>query len=77
MASSYGGSISNEDSTNSYFSSEAGEGRSVSAKEEVREKLRQDVEDFINAGGHIEEAAMGVSSDPPKKPESNYGRRPI
>ena len=74
---SYGGSISHEESKNSFFSYEDGECGSVSAKDDIRKKLNDDVEEFLKTGGRIEYVDMGITSDPPKKPESNYGRRPI
>lgn len=74
---SYGGSISPEESRNSFFSYEGADAPSVSAKEEVRKKLNEDIEAFLKQGGQIQHVDMGIVSDPPKKPESNYGRRPI
>ncbi|MBV1871317.1 MAG: hypothetical protein KUG83_02105 [Gammaproteobacteria bacterium] len=74
---SYGGSISPEESKNSFFSYEGEEGNNVSAKSDVRQKLSADVEAFLKLGGEIKHVSMGVTSDPPKRPESNYGRRPI
>lgn len=70
-------SIDFEESTQSYFSYEHEEMPSVSSKEGIRKKLQDDVQDFLKAGGRVNYIRMGVISDPPKKPESNYGRRPI
>ena len=74
---SYGGSINSEETKNSFFSYEGEEGNNVSVKDDIRRKLSDDVEEFLKTGGRIEHVDMGITSDPPKKPESNYGRRPI
>jgi len=74
---SYGGSISSEETKNNFFSYEGEEGNSVSVKDDIRRKLSDDVEEFLKTGGRIKHVDMGITSDPPKKPESNYGRRPI
>ncbi|MBL4607169.1 MAG: hypothetical protein JKY01_04995 [Pseudomonadales bacterium] len=73
----YGGSISPEESKNSFFSYEGEDSNNISAKDDVRKKLNDDIDEFLKAGGLIEAVGMGITSDPPKKPESNYGRRPI
>ncbi len=70
-------SIDFEENTQSFFSYEHEEMPSVSSKEDIRRKLKDDVEEFLKAGGRVSYIQMGVISDPPKKPESNYGRRPI
>ena len=74
---SYGGSISPEDSKNSFFSYDGESENNLSVKDDIRQKLNDDVEEFLKTGGRIEHVDMGITSDPPKKPESNYGRRPI
>lgn len=71
------GSLNLEESTQSYFSYDSEDLPSVSAKEEIRRKLKEDMDEFLKAGGRVQHLEMGVISDPPKKPESNYGRRPI
>ena len=42
-----------------------------------RERLASDVEAFLNSGGSIREVNAGERADPPKRPESNYGRGAI
>ena len=49
----------------------------VSAKADVRDQLADDVERFLKHGGGIEEVPRDFRADPPKKPESNYGRGSI
>ncbi len=55
----------------------AEESLSVEAREEVREQLDRDVAAFLQAGGKIQEIEPNVTADPPRKPTSNYGSRPI
>ena len=47
------------------------------AKQDVRGQLADDVERFLRDGGGIEEVPRNFRADPPKKPESNYGRGSI
>ena len=49
----------------------------VAAREDVRKRLAADVEAFLKRGGSIQDVAQDVRADPPKKPESNYGRGSI
>lgn len=51
--------------------------RSVSSRERLRGQLCADVEAFLARGGKIEQVEPHVTSDPPKKPDNNYGSRPI
>lgn len=50
---------------------------SPEAREEQRDQLANDVEQFLKAGGKVAEVAKGERADPPKKPENNYGRGSI
>jgi hypothetical protein len=50
---------------------------SPAAKEAQRQRLASDVEAFLKRGGSIESVPQDVRADPPKKPESNYGRGSI
>lgn len=47
------------------------------ARESERARLAGDVEAFLSSGGRIREVAIGERADPPKRPESNYGRGAI
>ena len=47
------------------------------AKELERKRLQADVEAFLAAGGTISRVDANIVSDPPKRPESNYGGQPI
>jgi hypothetical protein len=50
---------------------------SVTAREPVRSQLAADVEAFLAQGGNIEEVPKDYRADPPKRPESSYGRGSI
>lgn len=54
-----------------------GRDRTVSSREMERRRLQEDMERFLKAGGKITQVDPNVRMDPPKKPESNYGSRPI
>lgn len=50
---------------------------SLTSREDARRKLQEDMEKFLNSGGAIKQIDSDVRADPPRKPESNYGSRPI
>lgn len=50
---------------------------SVEAKQKERDALAKAMEDFLNRGGKVQEIEPNVVADPPKKPDSKYGSRPI
>ena len=50
---------------------------SVSAREPVRNRLAADVEAFLKRGGKVKEVPRDYRADPPKRPESTYGRGSI
>lgn len=66
----------NEDSGN-IITFDDGRDRSLSSREAERQKLQQDMERFLNGGGQIQQIDKDVRMDPPRKPETNYGSRPI
>jgi hypothetical protein len=49
----------------------------VMAREPVRSQLAADVEAFLARGGNIQEVPRDFRADPPKRPESSYGRGSI
>ena len=51
--------------------------RTVESRRRLRDMLNTQIEEFLANGGQIEEVPSNVTADPPKKPESNYGNRPI
>ena len=50
---------------------------SVEAKQKERDALAQAMEEFLSRGGRVQEIEPNVVADPPKKPDSKYGSRPI
>jgi hypothetical protein len=50
---------------------------SVEAKQKERDALARAMEEFLSRGGKVQEVDVNVVADPPKKPESKYGSRPI
>jgi len=58
-------------------SSEEGVMRSIASRKKLRNKMDADVEAFLRGGGQISEIEDNVMADPPRKPQSNYGSRPI
>ncbi len=50
---------------------------SLVVKEHERKRIESDVEAFLAAGGKIQSIENNVVSEPPKKPESAYGSKPI
>jgi hypothetical protein len=49
----------------------------VAGRQKVREKLAKDVEAFLAKGGRIQEVDANITADPPVRPTSEYGSRPI
>ena len=58
-------------------SAEEGVLRSIASRKKLRSKVDNEVESFLNSGGSINEIEPNVMADPPRKPTSNYGSRPI
>ena len=56
---------------------EPAEERTVESRKKLRASLEAQVEAFLKKGGKIETVDTNVTSDPPKKPSSEYGNRPI
>lgn len=49
----------------------------VSSKEALRRQLEEEMARFLAQGGKIKEIPPDVTTDPPQKPVSNYGSKPI
>lgn len=49
----------------------------LNGKKRVRNQLEADIEVFLANGGSIESVDTNVTADPPTKPVSRYGGRPI
>ena len=54
-----------------------GRDRTISSRAAERQQLEEDMARFLSKGGTIQEIDRDVRMDPPKKPQSNYGSRPI
>lgn len=50
---------------------------SVSSKEALRRQMEEEVARFLAKGGKVQEIPPDVQADPPQKPVSNYGSKPI
>ncbi|MGH8492436.1 MAG: hypothetical protein ACRERR_04950 [Moraxellaceae bacterium] len=53
------------------------ESLTVSSKEAIRRQLEEEMERFLAKGGKVQEIPPDVTADPPQKPVSNYGSKPI
>lgn len=49
----------------------------VSSKDALRRQLEEEMERFLAKGGKVQEIPPDVTADPPQKPVSNYGSKPI
>lgn len=49
----------------------------VSSKEALRRQLEEEMQRFLAKGGKVQEVPPDVTADPPQKPVSNYGSKPI
>ncbi|NNM51192.1 MAG: hypothetical protein HKM02_03055 [Pseudomonadales bacterium] len=56
---------------------EEAEQLTVSAKDALRRQMEEQIQKFLQSGGQIQEVPPDVSADPPRKPESSYGSKPI
>lgn len=50
---------------------------SLDAHNKVRSTMQAEIDAFLAKGGKIQQIEDNVMADPPKKPTSNYGSRPI
>lgn len=70
-------SVSASDSDSDNDSQDIDFDYSLTAKEKERLELQQQIEEFLSRGGKINHVDSNVTGDPPQKPSSNYGSRPI
>jgi hypothetical protein len=56
---------------------EAIEDFSIASRQKAREELEAQIAEFLARGGKINHVDPNVTADPPKKPTSDYGGRPI
>ncbi len=57
--------------------SEVLEDFSIASRQKARDELEAQIAEFLARGGKISEVPANVTADPPKKPTSDYGGRPI
>lgn len=50
---------------------------SIASRQRIRDEIDDQVAAFLARGGHINEVPPNVTADPPKKPNPDYGGRPI
>lgn len=53
------------------------EERTVASRQKLRDEMSKEIEDFLARGGKIDHVEPNVTADPPRKPDSDYGSRPI
>ncbi len=51
--------------------------RTVASRERIRRQMEEDLQAFLARGGAIQQIAPNVLADPPRKPSTAYGSRPI
>ena len=51
--------------------------RTLNARKRIRDQLEAVVEAFLSNGGAIQKVEVNATADPPTKPVSRYGGRPI
>lgn len=76
-SSSSGGGTSGGSAAVAKDKDEGADARTVAGRQKVREKLAKDVEAFLARGGSIQEVDANTTADPPVRPTSEYGSRPI
>lgn len=63
-----------EQARNSY---DDGRDRTPSYREPARRALQEEMKRFLSQGGNVSVVPPNMKADPPRKPVSNYGSRPI
>ncbi|ARN76342.1 hypothetical protein BST96_08405 [Oceanicoccus sagamiensis] len=51
--------------------------RTIASRKRLHDQMSDDVEAFLARGGQISKIDPHVTADPPKRPVSHYGQRPI
>jgi len=65
------------DTGNEHFHVDDGRDRSITSREIERTELEAAMLAFMAKGGSVEKIERNRRTDPPRRPESNYGSRPI
>ncbi len=50
---------------------------SIASRQKARDELEAQIAEFLARGGKINQIEPNVTADPPQKPTSDYGGRPI
>lgn len=53
------------------------EDRTITSRARIRNELTGQVQAFLSEGGQIREIERNLRADPPRKPTSSYGNKPI
>lgn len=56
---------------------ESPEERTVASRQKQRQEMEDQIAAFLASGGKIAQIEPNVTADPPRKPDSDYGSRPI
>ncbi|ASP38161.1 hypothetical protein CHH28_05440 [Bacterioplanes sanyensis] len=68
---------SNDDYNAQDAAADKAQADSALSREQLRKAMQSDVEAFLARGGKIQKIDNNVMADPPRKPQSSYGSRPI
>ena len=66
-----------QSSAGDQFHIDDGRDRSITSRESERLELEDAMLKFLSGGGSVETIERNLRTDPPRRPESNYGSRPI
>ena len=69
-----------DESSSKKVAADAGDDDSTGSaleRQRLRESMAAEVEAFLARGGQIQEIEANVMDDPPRKPQTSYGSRPI
>ena len=69
--------VTSKNEDNNLITYDDGRDRTLISRESERRRLEEDMARFLNGGGEIKQIERNVRMDPPRKPQSNYGSRPI
>ena len=51
--------------------------RTIASRKRLHDQMSSEIEAFLAHGGEINQVEPHVTADPPKRPVSHYGQRPI
>jgi len=66
-----------QNTTGDQFHIDDGRDRSITSRESERLELEEAMLKFLSDGGSVKTIERNLRTDPPRRPESNYGSRPI